>query len=117
MDIKIVTDTITLTEVRELAKKWYGTIIKGVIDIEKEIVALGGEYHMDANMVLLENGSQQENIWGFNLCLNVKKDSPRWIEYIALINIRPRQNNQSMEIKDKNIRNKTRKILNKRVQE
>ena len=57
MIIRIVDDSISLDELREIAKEYYIDMIKGVADISKEIIAVGGEYHMDANMKILENGS------------------------------------------------------------
>jgi hypothetical protein len=85
-------------------------MIKGAIDVEKEIIALGGEFHIDASALLLENGSTKDNVWGFNIILDKQKDSPDWIEYLALINIKPNQN-RSMEIENKEVRQKIRKIL------
>ncbi|MEI6346171.1 MAG: DUF5674 family protein [bacterium] len=99
MNIKVITDSISLNELKELAKEYYITMIKGVVDIEKEIVAFGGEYHMDANVVLLEKGHQQGDIWGFNVVFDL--DSEDWIEYTSLINIRPLKGNRSMEITDR----------------
>ena len=52
MNIKIVEDKISLQELREVAKEFYSTMIKGVVDVEKEIAAFGGEYHADANEML-----------------------------------------------------------------
>ena len=37
MDIIIVEKEISLEELKELAKKFYGEMIKGVVDIEKEM--------------------------------------------------------------------------------
>ncbi len=113
MNIKIINDEITTKEIAEIAKEFYGTMIKGVVDIKDKVVALGGEYHIDANLVLLEKGSKQSNIWGFNINFTEPKDSESWIEYISLINIRPLQNNRGMEIENQEIRQKMRKILEK----
>lgn len=113
MNIKIVESTITLTELKEIAKEFYTGMIKGVVDIEKEIVAFGGEYHMDANMILLENGSEQKNIWGFNINFDEPKDS--WIEYTSLINIRPAVGNKNMEVQDENIRKKMKEIIDSKI--
>ena len=115
MNIQIITDEISTDKVREIAQEFYKTMIKGVVDIEKEIIALGGEYHMDANVVLLEKGSKQKDIWGFNINLDEPIDSDLWIEYISLINIRPLQNNKSMEIQDENIRQKVKDIIKKKI--
>lgn len=113
MNIKVVKDEISLAEVKEIAKEFYGNMIKGVIDVKNEIIALGGEYHMDANMVLTEQGSKQVNIWGFNLRLEKKEEE--WIEYTSLINIRPNQGNREMELQDKNLRKKIKEIINKKI--
>ena len=66
MNIKIVDKKISEKKLREIAKDFYVTMIKGVVDIERGILAMGGEFHMDANMVLIGNGSKQQNVWGFN---------------------------------------------------
>jgi len=115
MNIQIVTDEISTDEVKEIAKEFYKTMIKGVVDIEQEIIVLGGEYHMDANVILLEKGSKQKDIWGFNINIDKPTDSDEWIEYISLINIRPLQNNKSMEIQDENIRYKVKDIIKKKI--
>ena len=111
MNIKIVKDSVKYFEVKELAKEFYRDMIKGAVDLEREIIALGGEYHIDANNVLINDGSHQENIWGFNLNLGSDMD----IEYTALINIRPAAGNKSMTISDKSIRDKIEKIILKRI--
>lgn len=113
MNIKIVSDSITLDELREIGKEFYVGKIKGVVDIEKELVAFGGEYHIDSNKVLIENSSEQKNIWGFNIDFNKPKED--WIEYTSLINIRPVQENYDMEVFDQDIRNKMKEIINSKI--
>lgn len=39
MEIKIITDNITIQELKEIAKTFYVSMIKGVVDINKEIIA------------------------------------------------------------------------------
>ncbi len=113
MEIKIVTETITIEELRKLAETFYITMIKGVVDIHKEIVAFGGEYHIDANNVLIDDGSNQSDIWGFNVVFDEPKES--WIEYISLINIRPKAKNFDMEVQDASIRDTMKKIINSKI--
>jgi hypothetical protein len=110
MKIKIVKDKITKAELEELAEEFYVEMIKGVADIENNLIALGGEWHMDANQVLIDNGSNQENLWGFNIYLNKPKEE--MLEYNSLINIRPKQGNKSMEIENEEIKNKIFEIVN-----
>lgn len=114
MDIKIVTETISLEELAALSRAWYGDMVKGVVDVEREILALGGEYHMDANNSLLEHGSRQHAIWGFNIRIN--KPRTEWIEFTSLINIRPAQGNRGMLIESAELREKMRAIITKKIQ-
>ncbi len=41
-----------------------GDYIKLAVDIERKILAGGGELHADCEAVLLENGSKHVDIWG-----------------------------------------------------
>lgn len=87
----------------------YKNYIKITADIEKEIVAIGGEYHADAEKLLLKNGSSQKNIWGGGLDLISHE-----IQFTALINIRPPENN-SMDILDEKIRKKFLNLCKKLI--
>ena len=60
----IITENISQSELKELAKEFYVEMVKGVADIERGIIALGGEWHADANQVLIEDDSKQNNLWG-----------------------------------------------------
>lgn len=102
-----------IAEVREIAKEIYGDMVKGVADIERGVIALGGEYHMDANMVLIENGSRQDDVWGFNLRL--EKPRENWIEFTSLINIRPAQKNRGMVIENAELQEKIRAIIYRKI--
>jgi hypothetical protein len=117
MRIEIVRDQISLDQLREIAKEFYGFMIKGVVDIEEEIAAFGGEYHMDANLFLIDKGSKQPNIWGFNVYFHKKKGEEGWLEYTSLINIRPTEGNVTMEIADPLLKNKINSILQKIIKE
>ena len=75
------------------------TYIKLAVDVARGVLAGGGEYHADCEEVLLEDGSAQENIWGADWY----PDS-RTVTFGALINIRPRQDNRSMEVRDATLR-------------
>ena len=109
MDIKIIDQKISEPELREIAKEFYGDMIKGVVDVEREILAMGGEYHMDANNILIKNDSKQPNVWDFNWYFN-RKEGER-IEYVSLINIRPAQGNRIMEVQDARLRDRMKKII------
>lgn len=76
------------------------------VDVEKKILAGGGVLHADCEAMLLENGSLQENVWGADWIPETKE-----VTFESLINIRPRQNNFSMEIEDEELRNKIEKVV------
>jgi Protein of unknown function (DUF5674) len=79
--------------------------IKMAVDIERNLLAGGGELHADCEAVLLDNGSRQDNIWGASW-----NPFTQEVFYEALINIRPRQNNRSMEILNSGIREQVAQI-------
>lgn len=108
MEILITSEPVSEETLGALAREWHESLVKGVADVETGKLALGGEWHMDANTKLIETGSEQQNVWGFNIYPNEKGDAA--IEYVSLINIRPRQNNRSMEIADEGIRTSLRDI-------
>jgi len=89
------------------ASEEYKTYIKITLDLSKEIVALGGEYHFDAEQQLLQLGCRQTDIWGAGFDLVSKK-----IDTNAMINIRPKEN-ESTEILDYQIRNHAIRIIRK----
>ena len=109
MDIRIVHAPIERGELEELARSSHRALVKGVADIERKVVALGGEWHMDANTALITDGSEQKNLWGFNVYPKERGDKA--LEYISLINIRPAQGNKTMELADLNLRRTIRDIL------
>jgi len=88
-------------------------MIKIVVDINREIIALGGEMHADAEEVLLNDGSKQEDLWGANIFPDREKD--KRIRYDSLINIRPSQNNTSLEIQNEGLKSKVIEIINKLI--
>lgn len=114
MEIKIIKDEVSLGELQTAAKESFGGMVKAVVDVEKEILAVGGGMHADAEQKLLEQGSRQESLWG----INIYPDLPvsQRIQFESLINIRPRQNNRSMEVEDAELRGKISGIVNRIVQ-
>ena len=97
MSVVLIKEKLT-TEQLELAKKDYSTYVKITIDIINRLVAIGGEYHADAEKVLLENGADQISIWGGGVNLETKE-----FETNAVINIKPGRN-PSLDILDPEIR-------------
>lgn len=87
------------------ASEEFGDYIKICVDIERKVMAIGGELHADAEDFLINKGSRQYDIWGGGYDINTKR-----IDTQAIINLRPRQGNDSMEILDPEIRIKFIKL-------
>ena len=82
-----------------------GAYIKLAVDIRRGILAGGGALHADCESALLEDGSQQEDVWGADW-----NPTAQQVTYESLINIRPRRNNRSLEIQDPTIREQVAQI-------
>ena len=93
---------------RQLCDDYFKTFVKIVADIERDILAVGGELHADAEALMIEAGSKQKDLWGANY-YPYKKYEDR-LEFTALINIRARYDNFGMEIQSGEIRNKIAKL-------
>lgn len=93
MGIIIVKDKLTQEDIKT-AREEHDIYIKITIDIKQEIVAIGGEYHADAEKVLIENfNSKNSNIWGggYSITRNEFRTD-------AMLNLKPNLGNNSMEI-------------------
>ncbi|MCM8796612.1 MAG: DUF5674 family protein [Candidatus Omnitrophica bacterium] len=87
----------------------FGNLVKAAVDIEKVIIAIGGELQADEEAVLLENGSQQRNLWGINLYPDLQGEE--FIEFDSVINLRPAHGNRTRGIDDPRIRQKIKEIV------
>ncbi len=112
-DIVVVTDQITKREIIELSTRRFGDMVKGVVDIAGGVIALGGELHADEEQVLLDRGSRQQDLWGFNIYYDMPRD--QWIEFDSMINIRPSQGNRSRTVQDEQIRQQIAEIVNRMI--
>lgn len=113
MEIHVIDKPIKITDVQEVANHQFGDMVKFVVDVEKKIMAIGGDLHADEEAILIENGSSQNNLWGINYYLG--KDADSTIEFDSMINIRPSQNNRSRDVEDSETQKKIITIVNKLV--
>ncbi len=96
--MQIITKTIDRSTLKKLAEERFGDMVKAVVDIDRHIMAIGGELHSDEEQILLEQGSKQENLWGINLYPD--RSDEIWIEFDSMINLRPHQGNRSRSVDD-----------------
>jgi len=115
-EMKIIKSKVEIGELKKIAEKMYGNLVKAVVDVEKGIMVVGGELHSDEEDLILKKGSKQQDIWGINLYPD-KYPSEDWIEFDSMINLRPSFNNFSRGVDDPEIRKKIVEIVNKLVSE
>jgi hypothetical protein len=96
-------DTITISELTQMAENMFGNLVKAVADINRNLLVVDAELHADQEEFLLEHGSKQADLWGINL-YPAKFASDEFIEFDSMINIRPKQNNRSRNVEDRSIR-------------
>lgn len=102
--IHIIRNKATPEQIKDMLQMLQA-YIKLAVDTDRGILAGGGAMHADCEGVLLEDGSEQKYIWGADWDPNAQL-----VTFESLINIRPRQNNPSMEILDPEICQKVTEI-------
>lgn len=108
--------SISLAELQVMSQRMYGPLVKAVVDIRLKKVVVDAEMHVDEEQSLLEQGSQQADLWGINL-YPAEFGSNRFIEYDSMINIRPSQHNRSRDVEDPAIREQISQFVNEVVHE
>jgi len=111
MEIKVIHTAVTRDSLCDMARQQFGDMIKATVDIEKGIIALGGELHSDEEAILLDQGSMQGNLWGINLY--PEKSAEEWIEFDSMINVRPSGGNCSRYVESAEIREAVIKIVHR----
>jgi hypothetical protein len=107
-DILLLTEPVPPRTLKVLVERFFEDVVKYVADVDRGVLALGGELHADAAAALLEAGSRQEHLWGANYYPG--RDPEDCIEYTSLISIRPSRGNPSMVIQDGDVRARVRDI-------
>lgn len=97
------------SELTSFAEEQFGDMVKGVVDVTREVMAIGAELHSDEEAALLDDGSRQEDLWGINLYPG--EPPTEWIEFDSMINVRPGQGNRSRDVEDPKLRETIRRIV------
>lgn len=89
------------------------TLVKAVVDVDLGIMAISGEMHADEEQILLEKGSEQENLWGINLYPD--KEGEDFIEFDSMINLRPMHDNRTRGVDSPERQKKIRSVVTKLI--
>ena len=113
--MQILQHPISKSELASIAGNTFGDMVKAVADVKRGIVAIDADLHSDLERILLEDGSAQEDLWGFNLW--VEEEGDDFIEFDSLINIRSWQGNPSRDVVDPAVREAIKSTVNKFITE
>ena len=111
----IVEEKISITQLKEIASKGFGNLVKAVVDIDKNILVIDAELLSDQESLLLSKGSKQEDLWGINIYPDLEIENR--IEFDSMINLRPSQNNYSRGVEDLDTQEKILHIVNSKITE
>ena len=115
MAIDIVRAPVSLGSIRLLAAAQFGDFVKAVVDVERGLMAIGGELHADEEALLLQDGSRRGDLWGINLYPELPP--AELVELDSMINVRPSEGNRSRDVESFGVRGKILAIVGKLVQE
>jgi hypothetical protein len=96
-----------------MALAMFGNLVKAVVDIERELLALDAELHSDLEALLVEDGSTPRNLWGINLYPELTGED--FIEFDSMINVRPSTGNRTRGVDDPDTRERIARIVGKRI--
>ena len=110
-DIRVIKNPISLSELSEIADERYGDLVKAVVDVEQEIMAVGGEFHADEEVILMEqDGSSREHTWGINIW-PVKQGTDEFVQFDSMINLKPSFGNRTRGVDSEEIKKTIQDIV------
>lgn len=110
----LVDKKISLQELKKMSEHMFGGLVKAVVDIEKKVMVVDAPLHADQEHFLLENNSQQENLWGINI-FPEQFGKEGFIVFDSMINLRPSWGNKTRGVDNPEIQKKIKEIVKKLV--
>ena len=112
--MKIIKEKIDISELNEMTEKMFGSLVKAMVDVDKEIMAVDAPLHSDLMELLMQEEScEPQNLWGINI--HPDKSENDFIEFDSMMNLKPALGNKSRGVEDENIRRKITEIINKLI--
>ena len=109
--MQILQKPVSREELKRIAENTFGDMVKCVADVRLNLLAIDADLHADLERLLLDNGSAQEDLWGFNLW--VEEEGQDFVEFDSLINIRAWQGNPSRDLLNPEVREAIKSIVAK----
>ncbi len=112
--MKIIKEKLTLDELNRMAANMFGDMVKAVVDVDRELIAVDAELHSDLEALLLQDGSKQVNLWGINFYPAAAGEE--FVEFDSMINVRPSGGNRSRGVDSEETCKKINAVIAKRIQ-
>ncbi|MEK7203770.1 MAG: DUF5674 family protein [Patescibacteria group bacterium] len=113
-EIHLIKKPITIAGLKKIAKERFGDLVKAVVDVRQKIMAVGGAFHSDGQVFLIEKcNSKGEDTWGVNIYSD--KSKGEMLEFDSVINLKSLQNNLSRGVENPQIREKIKEIVAKLI--
>ncbi|MFN8570841.1 MAG: DUF5674 family protein [Gemmatimonadaceae bacterium] len=113
--IEIIRVPVSRSDIARRAEEGFGDMVKDVVDITREVMAIGAELNSDEEAALVADGSRQTDLWGINL--HPADSSDAWLEFDSLINVRPSQGNRTRGVDDVGVQRRIRQVLSSLVRD
>ena len=101
---------VSRRDLQQMAAAGFGDMVKAVVDVDRQLLAIDADLHADLESLLLESGSAQNSLWGINLYPDEAED---FVEFDSLINIRPMSGTRSRGVDDPETREKILEVVSK----
>jgi len=112
--MQLISEKISVKELEKMSEKTFGRLVKAVVDIEKNIMVVDADLHSDQEHFLLEEGSNQKELWGINLHPD-KFGSDDFVEFDSMINLRPSWGNKTRGVDNPEDQKMIRALVKKMV--
>ena len=109
-----IAEKISIKELISMSEKMSEPLVKGVVDIAQRVLVIDAGLHSDEELFLLEQGSEQADLWGINLWPEAF-GTDEFVEFDSMINIRPTQNNRSRGVEEPEIRKRIYEIVMEKI--
>lgn len=112
--MKIIKEEIVISKLKEMSGKMFGGLVKAMVDVEKQIMAVDAPMHADLLEFLIEEEkSEPKNLWGINIYPD--NQNADFIEFDSIMNLKPDLGNKTRGVDDEKLRQKIVEIVNKLV--
>jgi len=91
-------EPVTLDALHAMLGTRFQDLVKGVVDLRREVMFVDADMHADEEAALLAEGSAQADLWGINLYPVLPVED--WLEFDSMINLRPSFGNRSRGVDD-----------------